>query len=197
MGLLNRLTKRSVDTALRMQPRRTARVRDEILYAAPAERDNVQHIHDAGKRLVEAGLCPPMLGVVAARRNDKTITRTMSGADLSAIDNRMLETVTADDLHPAVVAVAKAEAAVWAYPPYLMAEPEPEQLADLDYPELMEAIGGIVSDPTSLHEGVCVIAGRGVVAAGSDPMNAVTRLEAAELLAKIKRTKQEEKQGDG
>lgn len=192
MGLLNRLTKRSVDVALRMQPRRTARVRDEILYAAPAERDNVQQIRDAGKRLVAAGLCPPLLGVVAARRSDSTITRTMDGADLAAIDNRVLETVTSGDEHPVIAAVAEAEAAVWAFPPHLMAAKQPETLTDLDYPTLTEAVGVFSSDPAGMQPGVCVLPGRGVVAAGVDAVDAVSRLEAAELLAKIKSLKQEE-----
>ncbi len=191
MGLLNRMTKRSVDMALRMQPRRTARVRDEILYAAPAERDNVQQIHDAGERMVAAGLCPPLLGVVASRRNDATITRTMDGVDLAAIDNRMLATVTSEDDHPVIAAIAECDAAVWALPPHLMATERPEALLDLGYPTLAAAVGSFSSDPAGMQPGVCVLPGRGVVAAGTDPEDAVSRLEAAELLAKIKNLKQE------
>lgn len=185
MGVLARLTKSSVDLALRIQPRRTARVRDDILYAAPAERETVSEIREAGARLVAAGLAPTTLGMIAVRRNDATITRTIPGTDLRLIDNRFLESVGADDPHPAVAALQSAPAAVWGYPPYLLAMQDTQPIRQIGIEELRAVVGEIMLDPPLLGDGVCVLPGRGVVATGADPGEAVTRLEAAELLAKI------------
>ena len=183
MGLFTRLTKVSADAALRMQPKRTARVRDDILYASPAERDTVKEIRDAGERLVAGGLTPATLGAVAVTRTDATKTRTIPGADLRRIDNRMLELVNEDDSHPVVAALRSAGAAVWAHPPHLLALRDASGLAD--HGELSASVGAIAFDPPTPGSGVSVFAGRGVIATGADPSDAVTLLETAELLAKI------------
>lgn len=183
MGLLTRLTKISADAALRMQPKRTAHVRDDILYAAPAERDTVKEFRDAGERLVAAGLTPATLGAIAVTRTDATNTRTIAGADLRRIDNRMLETVAESDSHPVVAALRFADAAVWAHPTHLLALTDTVGLVGSG--ELRDLVGDIQLDPISPVVGVSILSSRGVVATGADPGDAVTRLETAELLAKI------------
>jgi ribulose-5-phosphate 4-epimerase/fuculose-1-phosphate aldolase len=188
VGLLDRMMRSSVDRAMRMQPRRTSKVVDEFLYSAPSARDEVAAVHAAAARLVTAGLSPLTLGSVAVRRSATKATITALDADLSAIDNRHLETVDIDDgASPALAAIrAGAAAAVWAFPPHLMAAvaqgvamPETGRLASAAGPI---AVAGSLGEARS---GLTVVTGEGAVAGHDDPLAAVTRLEAAEAMARI------------
>ena len=120
-GIVSRLMKGSVDRALEMQPRRASRVRDEYLYAAPSARELVAEVVAAGRRLVEGGLAPRTAGAIAVRRSDSKATRTIEGADLSSLDNRMLESVDIDPGDPVVNALRYVEAAILCWPPSLSA----------------------------------------------------------------------------
>jgi hypothetical protein len=111
---------RSVDRAMQMQPRRTARIRDDLLYSAPSSREVVAAIADAGRRLVEGRLAPRALGAIAVRRNDATVTVTREGCDLAAIDNRELETVPADGAGWWSEPLTHGEAAIRCWPPALV-----------------------------------------------------------------------------
>ncbi|NIA24249.1 MAG: hypothetical protein GWP04_01625 [Gammaproteobacteria bacterium] len=186
-GLLRRIMRRSVDRAVQMQPRRVDRIRNDLLYAAPSERDLVAEIRRAAERLLAAGLAPATLGAVAVRRSDKSATRTAVGADLGCIDNRALDTVPIDDSDPLVAALAFHEAAAWGLPPMLLALAEQHRVPEPVVASMSEAAGsirlGVATEP--LPEGVTVIRGMGVLAVGDDVGTAVTRLEAAEFLATI------------
>jgi hypothetical protein len=143
-GLINRWMKGSVDRALAMQPRRTSRVRDEYLYSAPSARELVAEVADAGRRLVDGGLAPRTAGAIAVRRNETTATRTALGADLSNLDNRMLESVAIDRGDPVVSAVRYDDAVILCWPPALSAldetlDPVPSLAERL--PEVTSEIG--------------------------------------------------------
>jgi hypothetical protein len=140
--LINRWMKGSVDRALQMQPRRTSKVRDELLYAAPSAREVVAEIADAGKRLVEGGLAPRTAGAIAVRRNETTATRTALGADLSALDNRMLESVEIDRGDPVVNAVRFDDTVILCWPPALSALDAPLDAV----PSLAERIPHVTSE---------------------------------------------------
>lgn len=111
---------RSVDRAMQMQPKRTARIRDDLLYAAPSSRELVAGIADAGRRLVDGHLAPRALGAIAVRRNDATVTMTRDGCDLAAIDNRELETVPLDAAGWWSEPLAHGDAAIRCWPPALV-----------------------------------------------------------------------------
>lgn len=124
-GMVNRWMKSSVDRALQIQPRRTGKVRDEYLYAAPSARELVADVAGAGRRLVEGGLAPRTVGAIAVRRNETSATRTAPGADLSNLDNRMLESVRISRGDAVVKALRHDEAAILCWPPALSALEEP------------------------------------------------------------------------
>ncbi len=143
-GMINRWMKGSVDRALEMQPRRTSKVRDEYLYSAPSARELVAAVADAGRRLVDGGLAPRTAGAIAVRRNETNATRTAPGADLSNLDNRMLESVDISRGDPVVGAVRHDDAVILCWPPELSALDEPLEpvpsLADR-IPEVTSEIG--------------------------------------------------------
>jgi ribulose-5-phosphate 4-epimerase/fuculose-1-phosphate aldolase len=171
---------------MKLQTRKARRVADELLYSVPAERDAVAVLRTAGARLVEAHLAISTVGVVAARHGSSWMTVTRIGTDLTRIDGRHLIRVGLEDDRlpddaPDASGVLReiirvgADAAVWAHPVSLLAC----------------AAGGIELDRSASNElaapaeTVTVIPGRGVVSAGDDPLDAVSRLEAAERLAEI------------
>ena len=101
------------------------------------------------------------------------------------IDGRSLETVSAD-AGPLARAAAAVGAAVWAHPPALMALAAAGRRVDESVSrDLAECCGRIVFGAEVTEPGVGVVAGEGVVAAGSTAIDAVARLEAAERLATI------------
>lgn len=141
-GTVNRWMKNSVDRALQMQPRKTGKVRDEYLYSAPSARELVAEVADAGRRLVDGGLAPRTVGAIAVRRNETKATRTAAGADLSALDNRHLESVDISRGEPVVNAVIHDDAVILCWPPALSALEEP-----LDpVPSLAERMPDVASE---------------------------------------------------
>ena len=96
-GLVGRMMKGSVDRALRMQPGRVTRIADDLLYASPSQREVVEQFAAAGRRLVEGGLAPRTLGVIAARRTETSASRTSPAADLTQLDNRTIESIDLND----------------------------------------------------------------------------------------------------
>lgn len=120
-GLVGRMMKGSVDRALRMQPGRVTRVADDLLYASPSQRDVVAEFADAGRRLVEGGLAPRTLGVLAARRTQTSASRTAPGTDLTQIDNRALESIDLAGDSRVVVALGHGHAVIVAWPAALLA----------------------------------------------------------------------------
>jgi hypothetical protein len=188
VGILDRFMRSSVDRAVAMQPRRTKKIADEYLYAAPAARPGIEAIRSAARRLVDAGLSSPGLGGVAVRRSERTVTRVAPGTDLGAVDARHLETVGVESDDPLVSAASAVGAAVLAHPVSLLALAVSKNLDAIDSRSL-EALGALAGGvavaerPTS--EGVWVVPGVGVIAIAVDLMTAVTRLEAAERLAAI------------
>ncbi|MGH9242800.1 MAG: class II aldolase/adducin family protein [Acidimicrobiales bacterium] len=184
--LIDQAMRSSVDRALKLQPRKARRVADELLYSAPAERDAVAALHAAGCRLVEARLAVSATGAVAARHGSASMTVSRRGADLTQLDARHLVRVALDgdaepDDAPAAVGLLReiirvgAAAAVWAHPVALLAcaaaGVEPDR--------------SVSDELSAMAETVTVIPGRGAVAAGADPLDAVARLEVAERLAEI------------
>ena len=105
---------------MEMQPKRTARIRDDLLYAAPSSRDVVAGIADAGRRLVDGRMAPRTLGAIAVRRNDATVTVTQDGCDLGAVDNRVLETLSIDVVGWWSEPLAHGLAAIRCWPPALI-----------------------------------------------------------------------------
>jgi hypothetical protein len=190
VGVLDRVIKASTEWVLRMQPRSSERVRDEYLYAAPRFRDQVSAIRDAGAFLVQAGMAPSIGGgEIAVRRSAKTTAVTAPGANLAAIDSRHLTTVEVGDRRfPALTAIrAGAETAVWAFPSALLAlaqsgvgiEPVSADLAILTGTVL------VIDSLEDAGPGLSVIRGRGVVSGADDVGQAVTRIQAAEALARM------------
>ncbi len=187
VGILDRFMRSSVERALAMQPRRTKKIADEYLYAAPAARPDIEAIRAAARRMVDAGLSSPGLGAVAVRRSPSTVTRTIPGADLGVIDARHLETVDGASDDPLVGAAMAVGAAVFAHPVSLLALARSGSLGSPDHivTSLAAAAGPTAVDDRPAAEGVWVVPGVGVVAAADDPGAAVIRLEAAERLAAI------------
>lgn len=189
VGLIDRFMRSSVDRALKMQPRRTQKMADEFLYASPSAKDDVAAIRAAGERLVSGGLCPPGMGAIAVRRSTGRATLTAVGSDLRAIDNRHLESVDLDDrISPALAALrAGAGAAIYAFPPTLLALVAEEGTLDSTVSDLAGIVGGlnVVTGVDDVRSGLTVIRGRGVVSGHDDPLAAVARIEAAETLATI------------
>ena len=179
-GVLSRLMQRSVDRAMRMQPKRTARVRDDLLYAAPANREIVEEIADAGRRIVDGGLAPRTLGAIAARRSGSKVIVTAEGCDLGSIDNRTLETADADADGWWTTALRHGDAAIRAWPPALVAVGPFEPIAGLAErcPAITEGPAGDSVAVTG--DGTC-LAIAGTVAA------AIAGLEIAEHAAQIQR----------
>jgi ribulose-5-phosphate 4-epimerase/fuculose-1-phosphate aldolase len=188
-SLVDQAVRASVDQALRLQGRKTKHLADELRYSAPVERDAVNALHVAGARLVESRLAVRTVGAVAARQGERTMTVSRRGADLALLDARHLVRVTLDggplpeDAPEATTVlreliVVGASAAVWAHPVALLAcavaGVEPGGDGDSEFAQL-----------DAMAETVTVIPGLGAVAAGDDPLDAVTRLEAAERLAEI------------
>lgn len=187
VGIIDRLMRSSVDRAIAMQPRRTRRLADEYLYAAPVARPAVEAIRSAGRRLVASGLASTALGGVAVRKSDRSVTRVIPGSDLTAVDARHLETAAASPGDPLAWAAASVGAAVLAHPVSLLAVSTTVGLDALDRAAggLWSISGEIGTSGTPTAEGVWVVPGVGVIAADRDPDGAVTRLEAAERLASI------------
>ena len=189
MGLLDRLMRRSVDTAVKMQPRRIERTVNEHLYAAPQARDEVAGLAEAARMLQDAGLNPGRLAEVAVRRSDTRVSITEVRADLAAVDNRALESVDIDaSERPSVWGIrAGAHAAAWGFGAHLL------HLADAGRPvrpmsqELAELAGPIhvLSWGERAELGISVFVGHGVLATGADPKTAVAAMEAAEALARM------------
>ena len=189
MGVIDRLMRASVDRAQRMQPKRVERAVDEALYAAPMNKDLVAGVSIAAARLVSAGLTPALLGSVAVRGERHKATTTRPEADLRSIDNRSLERADLDDrVTPALAGLrAGNQAAVWAYPTALLAadaggleiEPVSAGLA------LVAGPINVVDDIEQAGSGVSIVRGDGVLAGDQTPEAAVTRLEAAEALARM------------
>jgi hypothetical protein len=146
-------------------------------------------IRAAGARLVDQGMCPAGLGSIAVRRSPKRAALTAIGADLSALDNRHLESVDIDDrASPALAALrAGAEAAVYAFPPTLLALVAEGIELETGVSDLADIAGEIrmVDHVDDIRSGLAVLSGRGVVSGHGDPLAAVTSLEAAEALARI------------
>jgi ribulose-5-phosphate 4-epimerase/fuculose-1-phosphate aldolase len=185
-NLIDQAMRSSVDRAMQLQPRKARRVADELLYSVPAERETVAALRAAGARMVEAGLAVSAAGVVSAQHGSSWMTVTRQGTDLTRIDGRHLLRIALDGEElpedaPGATAILRdvirvgPAAAVWGHPISLLAcaavgfEPDPSASDDL----------------AALAQTVTVIPGRGAVAAGEDPLDAVARLEAAERLAEI------------
>jgi ribulose-5-phosphate 4-epimerase/fuculose-1-phosphate aldolase len=185
-SIIDQAMRASVERAMALQPRKAERVADELLYSVPAERDAVAAIRAAGTAMVEARLALPTAGAVAVQSGSSWMTVTQQGTDLTRIDGRHLirlglgDDELPDDA-PAAAGLlrelirAGTAAAVWAHPVWLLAGAaagiEPDR--------------SVSSDLAALAATVTVIPGRGVVAAGHDPQDAVARLDAAERLAEI------------
>lgn len=195
MGLLDRMMRGSVDRALRMQPGRTREVADEYLYAAPSVRPEVEAIRRAGRHLVMAGLAVTGLGAVAVRRSDVAAVVTRSEADLAAIDHRDLSTIMLDDPVRDDPAAGRgvlldligggAAAAVWGQPVGLLVLAAGGEGPDPAVAPGLAGVAGPILLTGTVTAGVRVVPGAGAAGAGGDPLDAVTRLEAAERLAAI------------
>lgn len=177
-GIVDRLMRGSVERALKMQPRRTTTIRDELLYAAPQTRDLVASISAAGRRLVDGGLAPRTAGAIAVRRSPTSATRTRPGADLGALDNRMLESVDIDD-DPVLAALRHDGAAIRCWPPALVAA---GGLADV-VPSLAERLP-VVSGVPGPHRLVADPDGSWIAIA-PDVGTAIEWIEIAEHAARI------------
>ena len=126
------------------------------------------------------------------------MTVTEWGADLGDIDGRSLVTwipgdpetaagATVDErngrLYSALTSHDSIAAVVLAYPPHLLAAAQSDEASVGGHGPLGERAGRIGSGPVA-GPGVWVVAG-GVIAAGSSPLDASARLEAAERIAQI------------
>ena len=188
-GVFDRLMRASVDRAQRMQPKRTQRVADELLYASPAARDDVAALRTAAARLVEVGIMLPTIGAVALRRSDDRAMVTIAGTDLTQIDNRSVESVPlADRRTPAMAGLrAGGNAAVHGFPPHVVALCEAGEAWDESVSDLVDMAGAVrvVSEVDDIRTGLTVLTGRGVVSTHDDPVAAAARMEAAEVLARM------------
>lgn len=200
-GVFGRLMRSSVDRALDMQPKRTQRVADDLLYASPSAREEVASIRSAGARLVECGMLLPSVGSIAVRRGDGRATVTIAGSDLSSLDNRSLESVELSDRRTPAMAGLRAggRAAIHAFPPYVLVLAGQGWSWDDAVSDLVDIVGSVeyADDVDGVRTGLTVIAGRGVVATHDDPLAVARRLEAAELLARITIIKQQTRRDHG
>lgn len=188
-GVLDRLMRASVSIAGRIQPRKALRQADDAVYSSPVSREAVEAIRSAGRRLVAAGLGVNGLAVIAWRRSENRIGVTNAGADLSSIGPSDLTSVlrSDDSSSPAVSAVrAGGGAAVWSHPVALLALAGDHRVPDGAIEELAQRAGSIGLAGSGSFD-VTVYPGKGVLAVGSDAIDAVARLEAAERLAAIQR----------
>lgn len=190
-GVLDRLMRASVSIAGRMQPRKAFRQADDAVYSSPVSREAVEAIRSAGRRLVTAGLGVNGVAVIAWKRSENRIGVTNTGADLSALGPSDLTSVPRGDDSPdpsaAVKAVrAGAGAAVWSHPVALLALAADRRVPDALVDALAQRAGSIGLAGSGSFD-VTVYPGEGVLAVGSDPIDAVGRLEAAERLAAIQR----------
>ena len=187
--MFDRLMRGSVDRAMKMQPRRTQRVADELLYSSPSARDEVAAIREVGARLVGGGLTPPSAGSIAVRRSDTKVGVTLAGTDLASIDNRSLETVDLSDRSTPALAGLRAgsNAAIYAFPPNLLALVAEGGVIEPVVSDLADRVGDltIATHLDGIRTGLSILTGRGVVATHDGPLEALARLEAAETLARI------------
>jgi len=197
MGLVDRLVRSSVDRALKMQPRRVRRIADETRYATPSERPRVDEIHTACTRLATARFVVAGLGLVAISREAGGLTVTEAGADFTDIDARHLVTWSPTDagedvdprdplltlFYTTIESDGDVEAIVVAHPPHVLAAAASDRLAGSSEGALGEAAGPIGHGPVG-GAGVWVIEA-GVVGAGHNAIDAVSRLEAADRIAEI------------
>jgi ribulose-5-phosphate 4-epimerase/fuculose-1-phosphate aldolase len=193
VGILDRFIRSSSDRALKMQPKRVAKVADEYLYAAPAVREEIEGVRNACRRLVEAGLASASLGRIAMKRTDHAVSQIVPGSDLTAVDARHFETADRSLDDPVVEAAAVAGAAVLAHPVSLLALAVAGRTPDTSITYLAEQAGPIeiVDALPSDRPGVWILPSLGAVAIAADVDDAVTRLEAAERLAAITVTNRE------
>ncbi|MFP5333251.1 MAG: hypothetical protein ACLGHX_12950 [Acidimicrobiia bacterium] len=189
-GVVDRLMRASVSIAGRMQPRKALRQADDAVYSSPLSREAVETIRSAGRRLIAAGLGVNGLAVIAWRRSAQRIGVTGEGADLSALGPGDLSSMLRTDSEPGSPAVeavrAGAGAAVWAHPVMLLALGASGRTPDLGVGPLVSRMGTVGLAGTGSFD-VTVFPGEGVLAVGDDPVDAVSRLEAAERLAAIQR----------
>lgn len=188
-GVFDRLMRGSVDRALRMQPKKTQRVADELLYASPAAREEVAAMRVAGTRLVDGGLTAPSVGAIAIRRGDDRATVTTVDVDLRSIDNRHLESVGLADRRSPVMAGLRAggRASIYAFPAHILALASSGAPLEPVVSDLADVVGSmtVVDDVDEIRTGLTALRGRGVISTHDDPVAAVARLEAAELLAHL------------
>lgn len=168
-GLVSRLVQRSVDRAMGMQPKRTAKIRDELLYAAPGAREMVAEIADAGRRLVEGGLAPRRLGSIAVRKSETAVTVTEQGCDLAAIDGRSLETAENGAESWWASAIGHGDAVIRCWPPALVAiggEFRPIGALNREMPAIVEAPepDSIVLDADGTCLSIAATVGRAIAA---------------------------------
>jgi hypothetical protein len=198
MGFLDRMMRSSVDRALKMQPRKVQRVADETRYTSPKERPVVDAIRAAGARVSRMRFDVGDLAAIAVRRDLGAMTVTEFGADLADIDGRCLATWIPGDPETAAGATVDARnaqlfaaltsddavgAVVLAYPPYLMAIDASGDAPPLAGSPLGERAGRIEAGGVA-GIGVWVLGGS-VISAGTSPVDAMARLEAAERLVQI------------
>lgn len=190
-GVLDRLMRASVSIAGRMQPRKAFRQADDAVYSSPVSREAVEAIRSAGRRLMAAGLGVNGLAVIAWKRSENRIGVTNTGADLSALGPSDLSSVPRnEDSAGSSVAVSAvrsgAGAAVWSHPVELLSLAADLRVPDALVDPLAQRAGSIGLTGSGSFD-VTVFPGEGVLAVGSDPIDAVARLEAAERLAAIQR----------
>ena len=190
-GVLDRLMRASVSIAGRMQPRKAFRQADDAVYSSPVSREAVEAIRSAGRRLMAAGLGVNGLAVIAWKRSENRIGVTNTGADLSALGPSDLSSVPRnEDSAGSSVAVSAvrsgAGAAVWSHPVALLSLAADLRVPDALVDPLAQRAGSIGLTGSGSFD-VTVFPGEGVLAVGSDPIDAVARLEAAERLAAIQR----------
>lgn len=183
MGVVDRMIRRSVERAGRMQPRRVQQSVDETLFASPSQRADVERLRSASRTLVDMHLAIPGHTMLAVRRTEHSLTVNRSDADLASLDARSLITIDLRD--PQVDDVAPcAEHAI-----RLMGDALSVVVA---HPAALLALGEI-PDGTQhgLHSEarVHIEPGVGVVAIGADPPTLVMAMTAAERAAEITLTR--------
>lgn len=155
-------------------------MRDDLLYAAPAHREIVEEIADAGRRLVEGGLAPRTLGAIAVRRADSKVIVTADGCDLGAIDNRVLESADIGAGGWWSRALEHGDAVIRAWPPALVAVGPFEPIAGL-----AERCPDVTDAPAS--DSIAVMGDGTCLAVADSAGAAVAGLEIAEHAAEIQR----------